>query len=252
MHLILNMSVFIFYQLQYCSFLSFLGTIFKFSDDFVCIELELNYINTDDFTSDFDLLNTSISFDPSKVFDKQIIDKNISMIKVCCNHKLKCMNTGYEHTDDITSLLKLIDGKIVSGANDKTIKIWDFNDNFKCIYTLEGHSEGISALLKLNDGKIVSGSYDKSIKIWDPKDNFKCIITREAHSEYITSLLKLKDGKIVSGANDKTIKLWDANDNFKCIYSIKQHSEGITSLLRLNDDKIVSGSKDKIIKIWIL
>ncbi len=56
--------------------------------------------------------------------------------------------------------------KIISGSQDKTIKIWNL-DTGKLLDTLKGHFESINSVAISPDGtKIISGSQDKTIKIW--------------------------------------------------------------------------------------
>ena len=60
------------------------------------------------------------------------------------------------------------DGKhIVSGSNDKTVKIWDAQSGEeKC--TLRGHSGILTSVAYSPDGKhIVTGSRDNTVKVWD-------------------------------------------------------------------------------------
>jgi WD40 repeat protein len=55
---------------------------------------------------------------------------------------------------------------LVSGSEDKTIKIWQLSTGQE-LRTLTGNSSGIHALAISPDGRtIVSGSGDKTIKIW--------------------------------------------------------------------------------------
>jgi len=69
------------------------------------------------------------------------------------------------HTSWVNVLTVLPDGSLVSGSEDKTIKIWDVK-NGQTIKTLTGHTGFLSALTVLPDGSLVSGSWDNTIKIW--------------------------------------------------------------------------------------
>ena len=55
---------------------------------------------------------------------------------------------------------------IVSGSNDKTIKLWS-SEIGQLLKTIEGHTESVNCINYSPDGKIiVSGSSDKKIKLW--------------------------------------------------------------------------------------
>ena len=54
---------------------------------------------------------------------------------------------------------------IISGSEDKTIKIWDFS-TFKLIKSLESHTNSVKSVA-VSDKYIISGSEDNTIKIWE-------------------------------------------------------------------------------------
>ena len=72
------------------------------------------------------------------------------------------------HRSDVWSVSFSPDGtKIVSGSDDKSIRVWDATSGTQ-IHQLDGHSSGVTSVSFSPDGtKIVSGSFDKSIRIWD-------------------------------------------------------------------------------------
>jgi hypothetical protein len=72
------------------------------------------------------------------------------------------------HRDTVRSVAFSVDGsRIVSGSDDKTIKIWD-SITGSVINTFTGHSSSVySVAFSVDGSRIVSGSHDNTIKIWD-------------------------------------------------------------------------------------
>ena len=62
------------------------------------------------------------------------------------------------------SLVELFDGRLCSGSNDGTIRLWNTDDGV-CEQLLTGHTSGVRPLLQLKDGRICSASEDGTIKI---------------------------------------------------------------------------------------
>ena len=60
---------------------------------------------------------------------------------------------------------------IVSGSNDNTIKIWNFETKAE-IRTLTGHRDTIrSVAISSDSSSIVSASFDSTIRIWNLEKN---------------------------------------------------------------------------------
>ena len=163
----------------------------------------------------------------------------------------KLLKTLEEHIKLVWSVAYSPDGKkIVSGSDDKTIKIWNANTG-QCLKTLEGHSYFVNSVAFSPDGKkIVSGSYGGTIKIWNANTG-KCLKTLNGHTYSVESVAYSPDGrKIISGSRDKTIKIWDANTG-QCLQTLWGHTGSVESVAySLDGTKIISGSLDKNIKIW--
>src|SRR4051812_47757056 len=95
------------------------------------------------------------------------------------------------HTDWVTSLTVLPDGRLVSGSDDETIRISDLASGTSQV--LKDHTSSVTTLTVLPDGRLVSGSYDTTIRIWD-LDSGKSQIFGE-HTCSVTSLTVLPDGR---------------------------------------------------------
>ncbi len=155
------------------------------------------------------------------------------------------------HAGEVNTVAISPDGKkIVSGSDDKTLRIWDLNSQ-KLLRTLTGHTDWVYALALSADGQtIVSGSKDKTIKLWQLSG--QQIRTLTGHTSYINSVAISPDStKLVSGSYDKTVKVWNLRTGQ--VDTLKGHSrEVLTVAISPDGKKIVSGSVDRTVRIWNL
>lgn len=86
-------------------------------------------------------------------------------IKKWNRHSGKCIQILEGHSDDITCLKKLSDGKLASLSKDGTIKIWDHEGN--CIQTLRGIHNKNGDFVEWKKGVIVAGSMDNTVRVWE-------------------------------------------------------------------------------------
>ena len=57
--------------------------------------------------------------------------------------------------------------RIASGADDKTVRLWDAASG-ELLETLTGHEEAVQSAAFSPDGtRIASGSVDKTVRLWD-------------------------------------------------------------------------------------
>ena len=64
------------------------------------------------------------------------------------------------HEDGVNSVCVTKDGKIVSGSDDKTVRVWDMEGNQLAV--CRGHEGRVNSVCVTKDGKIVSGSHDSN------------------------------------------------------------------------------------------
>lgn len=184
------------------------------------------------------------------------------------------------HTDNINCLTVLPDGRIASGSNDKTIRIWN-TETLTAEKILIGHTHNINCLSVLPDGRIVSASDD--LRVWNINTGETDKILK--HSESIINLSVFQNGQIVCASNNILV-LWtvETNDirminvyikyleilsdgNIACIFwdsslrllnpltnnfdkILSQHKSDIYCFSVLYDGCIVTGSWDDTIIIW--
>ncbi|MBD2067173.1 NACHT domain-containing protein [Leptolyngbya sp. FACHB-671] len=172
-------------------------------------------------------------------------DKSLLGIVDECTHILT------DHESRVWSIAFSPDGKtLVSGSEDKTIKLWNANTG-ECQQTLLGHTNWIKSVVFSPDGRsLASGSFDQTVKLWDTETG-NCLNTLQAHSSTVTSVSFSPDGqKLASSSYDQTIKLWNLKTG-QCIRTLQGHSNRVWSVAFSPDGRLLaSGGDDHAAKLW--
>ncbi|KZP17415.1 hypothetical protein FIBSPDRAFT_934094 [Athelia psychrophila] len=143
--------------------------------------------------------------------------------------------------------------KIVSGSDDKTVRVWDAVTGQAALPPLEGHEDVVLSVAFSPDGtKIVSGSGDKTVRVWDAVTGQAALPPLEGHEYVVSSVAFSPDGtKIVSGSSDRTVRVWDAVTGQAALPPLEGHEDEVYSAAFSPDGtKIVSGSSDKTVRVW--
>ena len=131
-----------------------------------------------------------------------------------------CLHVLKGHEKWVKCLLELDNGIIVTGSDDKSIKLWKDQINIK---TIEEHKNSVRALCLINSKYFASGSFDYTIKIWEI-NSWVCVQTLIGHNSNIICVIPLKYNNrkenmnnsknptlIASCSNDKSLKIWEEN-----------------------------------------
>ncbi|KAF7358415.1 WD40 repeat-like protein [Mycena venus] len=118
------------------------------------------------------------------------------------------------HQDRVTSVSFSPDGgRVVSGSNDGTVRVWDAQTGAPVVRPFEGHSARVKCVAFSPDReRIVSGSKDDTVRVWDARTG--ALVTRpfRGHNDSVCSISFSPDGgKIVSGSADHTLRIWDVH-----------------------------------------
>ena len=176
------------------------------------------------------------------------------MVWNCSNHELiTTLGVPEEHDEEgeyeghtgPVYCLTINDGKLYSGSEDKTIKVWDCSTN-KLITTLTEHTDPVHRL-RIHGGKLYSEAYHV-IKVYDCSDD-TLITTLEDHTIDVTCL-EIHDGKLYTGSHDKTINVYDCSDD-SLITTLRGHTHWVSDLTFQNG-KLYSKQFDGDIYIWQL
>ena len=124
-----------------------------------------------------------------------------------------CVFSG--HTDWVRSLALSLDGvSLVSGGDDRMIKLWDMQtgDPFK---TFIGHTSSILSVSISADSTIIaSGSRDCTICLWDAQTGGCCHVIRQ-HEDPVTcvNFSPTNPQHFISASQDGIIQQWDIIGN---------------------------------------
>ena len=188
--------------------------------------------------------------------DNELINyyNNYNILKIDINY-INNIKTIDKHRNWVYSLILLQDGRLASCSGDKSINIYDMNNNYNCDITIKGHTDRVTYISQLENNKLISCSWDKSLKIWTMnKSSYQLDYTIEnAHNEIIWKVIPLTNNRIASCSNDKTIKIWNGNYPYNLIKIMEGHSDTTRSIIQLKDKNIlISGSNDNTLRKWNL
>ena len=156
------------------------------------------------------------------------------------------------HTGDVKACAFAPDGQtLVSGSEDKTLRLWDVASAV-CRGRLLGHTDEVNGCALSADGRtIVSASGDMTLKTWDAGSG-ECRTTFVGHSNGVLACAFSPDGQtIVSASSDGTLRLWDAITG-ECRATLLGHRAGGVRACAFSPDgrTIVSASGDTTVKLW--
>ena len=136
------------------------------------------------------------------------------------------------------------EGKIISGSDDKTVRVWGMNGYELAI--CRGIEAPVKSVCATKDAKIVSGSWDGTMSLWNIQGME--LLRWKGHEKTVCSLCVTKDGTMVSGSFDETVRVW--NKMGESLAMCKGHEGPVLSVYITNDCKIVSGSADGTVRVW--
>ncbi|KAJ2962985.1 hypothetical protein NQZ79_g1994 [Umbelopsis isabellina] len=143
---------------------------------------------------------------------------------------------------------------ILSGSDDMTIRLWDWEKGWKMTQVFEGHTHFVMNVTfnPKDSNTFASAGLDRTIKVWSlgsPVPNF----TLEGHEKGVNYVDYYHGGDkpyMVSCADDNTVKIWDYQ-NKNCVQTLDGHTNNVSfAAYHPELPIIISGSEDGTVKIW--
>jgi hypothetical protein len=153
------------------------------------------------------------------------------------------------HTEAVTAIEVLTDGRLASTSDDKTIRLWDVETS-ECDAILQGHAGSITSLCLLSDNILASGSCidECCIRLWNIQSG-ACIKRLTGHNATITQIMVLGRDLIASTSDDGTARMWTIADG-KCVWTMS-HSEKVRSLCTIKSTIVTVTERDNRIRVWV-
>lgn len=166
--------------------------------------------------------------------------------------------TLHGHTLDVGSVCFSPDGRfLVSGAADKTLKVWEVAQG-RSVQAIHGHESDVNSVCLTPDGRrVVSGGADRTVRIWKT-DTAECLHTLRGHEDRVNAVCVGPSGTYaLSGGDDRVIRVWDiATGDLRG--RLTGHRSAVNALGMAPDGRwVVSGGGDytgenSVLKLWDL
>ena len=159
------------------------------------------------------------------------------------------------HGNTLSTVALSADGRIaLSGAHDKTLKLWDTATG-KVLRTFVGHTGNISSTAISLDGRTaLSGSEDQTLKLWDTTTGQE-LRTLTGHTGEVNSVALSADGRTALSGGGRPVqrgelKLWDTVAG-KELRSFAVHTNGVRSVaLSPDGHTALASSWNKTLTLW--
>eukprot|EP00760_Papus_ankaliazontas_P036575 PhM_4_TR8346/c0_g1_i2/m.17824/K10260/FBXW7, SEL10; F-box and WD-40 domain protein 7 len=156
------------------------------------------------------------------------------------------------HSEWVTACKYLGDGRIVTGAMDSKLCLWDARIT-RCV-DLVAHTASISQI-EVNENNIVaSASYDRTLILWDVSGPGKGqLMTRLSGHKAPVLAFEWVHNNIVSGDRNGTVLLWDVNTS-QCVADLphdgKGHCTAVGYLVADDRNLVVAGDQAGLVTVW--
>ena len=149
-----------------------------------------------------------------------------------------------DHPGRPTALIMLPSGRMVSGSEDGTLRLWDVESG-KVLQEFEGHSSEVSALARLDSYRVVSGHEDGTLRLWDVESG-KALQEFEGYSSEVRALVALDSRRVI--VSSEIPYLWDVESG-KELRALKSHEGSIVDAA-LDSRRVISGSLESALQVW--
>lgn len=180
----------------------------------------------------------------------------------------ECVHVLDGHQEAVTCVIQLRDGRILSGSEDTTIRLWAIEGDYKFqprmvglhkvnnTKSIEGHTRALWQMLELSDGNVATASWDGTLRIWQVDQSRDWMELCVLEGRTVCELQAAPYGiAATSYSADNKIWRYDMNTTeenpiplrTKCLNG---HDEPPWRLVQCQDGRLVSASGEKDLALW--
>jgi WD40 repeat protein len=161
----------------------------------------------------------------------------------------------YGHSEWVTDVTHLPDGRILSAGMDSKVCLWNAAGAPRCI-DLVGHTGSIARVLGSADGSLaLSAGYDKTVRLWSTQNGAELAKLR-AHRAPVLHVA-WAPGVLASADREGSVVLWDVHSGTAT--PLGAHGGHATALAATGADGgstaaggtgLLSGGQDGVVRLW--
>lgn len=144
---------------------------------------------------------------------------------------------------------------VLTGSDDLTIKLWNWEKNWGCQQTFTGHEHFVMSVAfnPKDPNQFASGCLDHTIKVWSigqdvPNFTLKAHETKGVN--YVDYYPLQDKPYLITTSDDGTIKVWDYQTKSN-VATLEGHMANVSyAVFHPTLPIIISGSEDGTLKIW--
>jgi len=165
------------------------------------------------------------------------------------------------HDRAVTCLAVLPDGRLASGDEGGTVRVWDVGQRGKPALVLSGVSGAAWALAALPDGRRLAVGCERSrrttvevcgvtiISVSDDGDTHAAPV-EALRSASVCALAVLADGRLAADCGDGAIRVVDVDAPEAEVVVLAGHTARVSAFAVLPDGRLASGSWDASVRVW--
>ena len=152
------------------------------------------------------------------------------------------------HTGTVWGLAIPVDERLLSSAEDSTVRLWDL-DARAPLRTIETGADWVLCCAMAPRGAVVACGAEEAIQVWGVEGAL--VRTLEGHARDVTCLAMSGDGRVLaSGSDDRTVRMWGVAGG-EALAVLQGHTSCVAAVaLSADGGTVVSGSMDKRVCVW--